>query len=108
MATHWECVECVRRVSGVCQAFPDLDLVHLRQHLKINFRHAFFSSENVMSVLEVTCSLISTLLSVSFESSFLDFLDFLVVVMPFNKVQKKRAVYKAGLSLVRPHNDLYP
>ena len=108
MPTHWECVECVRSVSGVCQAFPDLDLVHLRQHLKINFRHAFFSSENVMSVLEVACSLISTLLSVSFESSFLDFLDFLVVVMPFNKVQKKRAVYKAGLSLVCPHNDLYP
>ena len=95
----------------MCRACQDLDLVHLRQHLKINFRHAFFSSENVMSVLEVTCSLISTLLSVSFESSsldFLDFLDFLVVVMPFNKVQKKRAVYKAGISLVRPHNDLYP
>ena len=70
-------------VSGVCRACVErrrhdldaFDFVHLRQHLKRNFRHAFFSSENVMSVRSVPRD--------SLDSSLSVFLAFSVFMRPF-------------------------
>jgi hypothetical protein len=70
------CRECVERRRHDLDAF---DFEHLRQHLKMNFRHAFFSSENVMSVRSVPSSFPSD----SLDSSLSVFLAFSVFIRPF-------------------------